>query len=67
MYAKAEEFKRGIDDKTAENPQESQLQLERVTELIAVYEKIVEGNYIDNLIRGQRERDRTIDNANLIK
>ena len=46
---------------------EDQLKLKRVSNLITAYEKIVEGNYIDNLIRAQRERDRTIDNANLIK
>ncbi len=28
---------------------------------------IVEGNYIDNLVRGQRNRDKTLDNANLVK
>lgn len=33
-----------------------QLKLKRVTDLIAVYEEIVEGNYIDNLIKAQRER-----------
>ncbi|MCM1333649.1 MAG: hypothetical protein NC084_07590 [Bacteroides sp.] len=59
MYAKAEELKRGIGERTAENPQESQLQLKRVAELIAVYEKIVEGNYINNLIREQKDREQT--------
>lgn len=29
--------------------------------------KLVEGNYIDNLIRAQRERDRILDNGNVIK
>lgn len=31
----------------------------RVSDLIAAYEKIVEGNYIDNLIRAQREQELT--------
>lgn len=36
---------------------DEQLKLKRVSELIAAYEKIVEGNYIDNLIRSQREQE----------
>lgn len=35
---------------------EEQLKLKRVSDLIAAYEKIVEGNYIDNLIREQKNR-----------
>ena len=38
---------------------EEQLKLKRVSDLIAAYEKIVEGNYIDNLIRAQREQELT--------
>lgn len=48
MYAKAEERKAAND--TAE--------LKRVTDLIKAYESIVEGNYIDNLIKAKNERDR---------
>lgn len=44
-----------------------QLKLKRVSDLIAAYEKIVEGNCIDNLVREQRERDKTCDNTTLIK
>ncbi len=43
---------------------EDQLKLKRVSDLIAAYEKIVEGNYIDNLIRAQREQNRTLNNPN---
>lgn len=39
---------------------EEQLKLKRVSDLIAAYEKIVEGNYIDNLIRAQRENNRCL-------
>lgn len=35
-----------------------QLKLKRVSDLITAYESIVEGNYIDNLARAQRERDK---------
>lgn len=37
-----------------------QLKLKRVTDLIAVYEKIIEGNYIDNLIKAQREHEQNM-------
>ncbi|HAS37618.1 MAG TPA: hypothetical protein DCS04_03260 [Ruminococcaceae bacterium] len=36
---------------------EEQLKLGRVSDLISAYERIVEGNYIDNLIRAQREQE----------
>ena len=39
---------------------EEQLKLKRVSDLMAVYEKIVEGNYIDNLIKAQQEQTHTI-------
>ncbi len=42
---------------------DEQLKLKRVSDLITAYENIVEGNYIDNLIRLQREQEKvkTID------
>lgn len=46
---------------------DEQLKHKRVSELITAYEKIVERNYIDNLVRGQRERDKTLDNTNVVK
>ena len=49
MYAKAEELKAANDTAA----------LKRVTDLIRAYESIVKGNYIDNLIKAQRERKRT--------
>ncbi len=36
---------------------EDRLKLKRVSDLIAAYEKIVEGNYIDNLVRAQRVQE----------
>ena len=36
---------------------EEQLKLGRISNLISAYERIVEGNYIDNLIRAQREQE----------
>ncbi len=40
---------------------DEQLKLKRVSELITAYEKIVERNYIDNLIRARREQNKTLD------
>ncbi|MCM1166913.1 MAG: plasmid recombination protein [Lachnospiraceae bacterium] len=40
-----------------------QLKLKRVSDLITVYENIVEGNYIDNLIRAQREQQEQTKNS----
>lgn len=39
---------------------EDQLKLKRVSDLITAYEKIVEGNYIDNLVRAQRGQNKTL-------
>lgn len=48
---------------------DEQLKLKCVSDLITAYEKIVEGNYIYNLIRAQKEQEqsRTPDNPNLKK
>lgn len=46
---------------------DEQLKLKRVSDLITAYENIVDGNYIDNLVRVQRECSKTLDNANLVK
>ncbi len=48
IYAKAEELK-------AENSDEAKAQLQCIRELIKVYEDIVDGNYIDNLIKSQSQ------------
>lgn len=37
---------------------DEQLKLKCVSDLMTAYEKIIEGNYIDNLIREQREQER---------
>lgn len=50
IYEKAEELKAANDTQ----------QLKRVTDLIKAYEKIVEGNYIDNLIKVPREQKQSV-------
>ena len=58
MYAKAEELQAAIQNKRQQGviqpPEQEQLQ--RINALIRAYEDIVEGNYIDNLIRAEKER-----------
>ncbi|MBE6845644.1 MAG: hypothetical protein E7508_08060 [Ruminococcus sp.] len=51
IYEKAEELK-------ADGSNEAKAGLQRVRELIKVYEEIVEGNYIDNLIKAQKEEQK---------
>ena len=38
---------------------DDQLKLKRVSDLMTAYENIVDGNYIDNLIRGQKDREQS--------
>ena len=61
IYSKAEELQAAVQQKRqqGETYTHEQEQLRRVNELIKVYEKIVEGNYIDNLIKAQREQEQT--------
>lgn len=46
---------------------EEQLKLNKISELIRTYEKIIEGNYIDNLIAAERERQAREDNQKQMK
>lgn len=61
IYSKAEELQAAVQQKRQQGEKHTheQEQLRRVNELIKVYEKIVEGNYIDNLIKAQREQEQT--------
>ena len=58
IYAKANELQAAVQRKRQQGETRSpeKEHLRRVNELIKVYEKIVEGNYIDNLIRAEKER-----------
>ena len=62
IYSKAEELQAAVQSKRqqGETQPHEQEQLRRVNELIKVYEKIVEGNYIDNLIKAQQEQTRAV-------
>ena len=58
LYEKARELQHNIHEIRSQgcNPAPEEEKLRRVNELIKAYETIVEGNYIDNLIKAQTER-----------
>ncbi|MCH5205003.1 MAG: hypothetical protein J1F03_09640, partial [Oscillospiraceae bacterium] len=62
IYSKADELQAAVREKKQQGEVFSyeQEQLRRVNELIKVYEKIVEGNYIDNLIKAQQGQTRGV-------
>lgn len=70
IYAKAQELQRTIHKMRSqgENPEEQEKALKRINTLIRAYEEIVEGNYIDNLIKAQQEEKQAAEqNANAHK
>ena len=62
IYSKAEELQAAVQSKRQQGEMYTteKEQLRRVNELIQVYEKIVDGNYIDNLIKAQQEQSRVV-------
>ena len=58
IYSKAEDLQAAVQNKKQQGEKQplEQKQLQRINELIRAYEGIVEGNYIDNLIRAEKER-----------
>ncbi|MCM1166666.1 MAG: hypothetical protein NC299_14200 [Lachnospiraceae bacterium] len=54
MYDKAADLQEFIGNN--QDRDDERQQLKRISELINAYEKIVEGNYIDNLIKAQKEQ-----------
>ena len=70
IYAKAQELQRTIHQNRSqgENPEEQEKAWKRINALIKAYEEIVEGNYIDNLIKAQQEEKQAAQqNANAQK
>lgn len=70
IYAKAKELQHTINQKWlhGEKPEEEEATLKRINTLIKAYEEIVEGNYIDNLIKAQQEEKQAAQqNANVHK
>ena len=70
IYAKAQELQHTIHQMRSKgnNPEEQEKALKRINTLIKAYEEIVEGNYIDNLIKAQQEEKQAAEqNANARK
>lgn len=70
IYAKAQELQRTIHQirSQGDNPEEQEKALKRINALIKAYEEIVEGNYIDNLVKAQQEEKQAAEqNANAHK
>ena len=59
IYAKAQELQHSVHimRSRGDYPTEQETALKRINELIDAYEEIVEGNYIDNLIKAQKSRE----------
>ncbi len=59
IYAKAQELQHSVHimRSRGDNPETEETNLKRINELIKAYEEIVEGNYIDNLIKAQKSRE----------
>ncbi|MGN0596270.1 MAG: plasmid recombination protein [Ruminiclostridium sp.] len=70
IYEKAKELQHTINQKWlhGEKPEEEEAALKRINTLIKAYEEIIEGNYIDNLIKAQQEEKQAAEqNANAHK
>lgn len=70
IYAKAKELNHTVSQMRLRNEscEEQEKALKRINTLIKAYEEIVEGNYIDNLIKAQREEKQAAEqNANAQK
>ena len=70
IYEKAQELQHTIHQMRSQgnNPEEQEKALKRINTLIRAYEEIVEGNYIDNLIKAQQEEKQAAEqNANARK
>lgn len=59
IYAKAQELQRMLHQMCYNNAnsEAEEAALKRINDLIKAYEEIVEGNYIDNLIKAQKSRE----------
>lgn len=55
LYKAAEELQERIDNCNGDERDDLQIQHARILSVIRTYEEIVEGNYIDNLIRAEKE------------
>lgn len=63
LYKAADELQERIDNCDGNERDNLQIQHARISSVIRTYEEIVEGNYIDNLIRAERERNEAVKRA----
>ena len=63
LYKAADELQGHIDNCNGDERDDLQIQHARISSVICTYEEIVEGNYIDNLIRAEKERNDALKSA----
>ncbi len=63
LYKAVEILQERIDNCDGDDRDDLQIQHVRISNVIRTYEEIVEGNYIDNLIRAERERIEAVKRA----
>lgn len=63
LYKAADELQKRIDNCDGDERDNLQIQHTRISSVIRTYEEIVEGNYIDNLIRAEKEHNEAVKRA----
>lgn len=63
LYKTADELQERIDNCDGDERDDLQIQYARISSVIRTYEEIVEGNYIDNLIRAEKEHNDDLKSA----
>ena len=63
LYKAADELQERIDNCDGDERDDLQIQFARLSSVIRTYEEIVEGNYIDNLIRAEKEHNDALKSA----
>lgn len=63
LYKTADELQERIDNCNDDERDDLKIQYARLSSVIRTYEEIVEGNYIDNLIRAEKEHNEAIKRA----
>lgn len=64
LYKAAEDLQECIDNSNGDKSDDLKKQLTQISSVIRTYEEIIEGNYIDNLIRAEKERREPLKSSN---
>ena len=67
LYKAADELQKRIDNCDDDERNDLQIQHARISSVIRTYEEIIEGNYIDNLIRAEKEHKEALERAEKLK